>query len=68
MIQACHFFLVPSWSSSMPLYPFIVLQVKEGALILCSSVVFSLRLTFESIKELGVHQHLSTNGPNQMVF
>jgi hypothetical protein len=38
----------------MPLYPSIMLEVRERALIPCSFVVFSLRLTFESIKELGV--------------
>ncbi len=29
IIEACQFFLVPSWSSSMPLYPSKVLRVKE---------------------------------------
>jgi hypothetical protein len=53
VIKACHFFLVPSWSSSMPLYPSIVLRAKEHALIPCSSVVFNLGLTL-SLKELGV--------------
>ncbi len=54
MSEACHFFVVPSRSSRTPLYPSIVLQAKEHALIPCSSVVFSLGLTFESLKELEV--------------
>jgi hypothetical protein len=29
VIEACQFFLVPSWSSNTPLYPFIVLQSRE---------------------------------------
>jgi hypothetical protein len=56
VIEVCHFFLVPSQSSNTPLYPFIVLRAKERASIPCSFVVFSLGLTFESFKELGVHQ------------
>jgi hypothetical protein len=52
--EACHFFLVPSWSSSMPLYPSIVLRARERAPTPCPSVVFNLGLTFESLKELGV--------------
>jgi hypothetical protein len=55
MIEACHFFLVLSQSSSTPLYPSKVLQAKERALILYFFVVFSLGLTFESLEELGVH-------------
>jgi hypothetical protein len=38
----------------MPLYPSIVLRAKERAPTPCPSVVFSLGLTFESLKELGV--------------
>jgi hypothetical protein len=53
--KACHFVLIPSWSSSTPLYPFIVLRTTKRAPISCFSVVFSLGLTFESLKELGVH-------------
>jgi hypothetical protein len=56
VIEACHFFLVAPQSSSMPFYPYIVLRAKECAPTLCSSVVFSLGLTFESFKELGVRQ------------
>ncbi len=52
--EACQFFLIPSRSSNMPLYPFKVLWAKECALILCSSDVLCLGLTFESLKELGV--------------
>jgi hypothetical protein len=54
VIEACHFFLVPSWSSNMPLYPFIVLWAKECAPSPCSFDVFSLGFTFESVKELGL--------------
>ncbi len=38
----------------MPFYPSIVLRAKERALTPLPSVVFSLGLTFESLKELGV--------------
>jgi hypothetical protein len=55
MIKACHFFLVPSQSSKTPLYQ---LRTREHALTLCSSVVFNLGFTFESLKELGVHQNV----------
>jgi len=51
--EACQFFLVPSRSSSMPLYPFKVLWTRERALTPYSSTVFYLGLTFESLKELG---------------
>jgi hypothetical protein len=40
VFEACQFFLVPSRSSSMPLYPSKVLQVRERALTFCSFVVF----------------------------
>ncbi len=49
--EACHFFLVPSRSSSMPLHPFIMLRARECA---PTPVVFNLGLTFESLEELGV--------------
>jgi hypothetical protein len=52
--KACQFFLIPSRSSSMPLYPSKVLQARERALTPHSSIVFCLGLTFESFKELGV--------------
>jgi hypothetical protein len=42
MIEACHFFLVPSWNSNTPFYPSIVLRTKECASTFCSSIVFSL--------------------------
>jgi len=54
MSEACQLFLVPSRSSSMPLYPTKVLQAKEHAPTPYSSIVFCLGLTFESLKELGV--------------
>jgi len=52
--KACQIFLIPSWSFSTPLYPFKVLQARERAPTFCSFVVFHLRLTLESFKELGV--------------
>ncbi len=58
MNEACHFVLVPSRSSSMPLYPSIMLRAKECAPIPYPSVVLNLGLTFESFKELGVHHSL----------
>ncbi len=63
MIEVCQIFLVPSWSSSMPLYPSIMLQARECALTLCSSIVFSLRFTFESLKEFGTCKKLD-GSPN----
>jgi hypothetical protein len=54
VIEAYQFFLVPSWSSSTPLYPSKVLRAREHAPTLCSSDVFCLGLTFESFKELRV--------------
>jgi hypothetical protein len=49
----CQFFLVPSWNSNTPFYPSKVLRARECAPTPCSSVVFYLGLTFESLKELG---------------
>ncbi len=49
---SCHFFLIPSRSSNTPLYPQSV--VSQGACPNSSLFhCFHLRLTFESIKELG---------------
>jgi hypothetical protein len=56
--KACHFFLVPSQSSNMPLYPFIVLRARERAPIPYPSIVFNLGLTFESLKELRMRHKL----------
>jgi hypothetical protein len=58
MNKACHFFLVPLWSSSTPLYLSIMLRVRERASTLCSSTIFSLELTFESLKELRVRHDI----------
>ncbi len=55
--KVCQLFLVPSRSSSTPLYPSKVLRAREHALIPYSFVVFYLGLTFESLKELGVRHH-----------
>jgi len=54
--EACQFLLVPSRSSSTPLYPSKVLRAKELASAPCFSIVFCLKLTFESLKELKVRQ------------
>jgi hypothetical protein len=51
--EACQFFLIPSRSSNMPLYPSKMLRAKERASTLCSFVVFCLGLTLESLKKLG---------------
>jgi hypothetical protein len=49
MIEACHFFVVPSQSSSTPLYPSIVLWAKEWPPTPHYSIVFSLGFTIESL-------------------
>ncbi len=59
VIEAFHFFLVPSQRSNTPFYPYIMLQARERAMIPCFFVVFCLRLTFESMKELGVRHVVS---------
>jgi hypothetical protein len=46
VVEACQFFLVPSRSSSTPLYPVKVLRAKERAPTPCSSTIFCLGLTF----------------------
>jgi len=56
--KGCQLFIVPSCSSSTPLYPSKVLWVRERALTPYCFVVLCLGLTFESLKELGVH-HLA---------
>ncbi len=61
--EAFHFFLVPFRSSSTPLYPSIVLWIRERAPTLYSSVVFNLGFTFEPFKELKVCQC-----PNSLLF
>ncbi len=57
--EACQFFLVPSRSSSTPFYPSKVLRARKCAPTFYSFVVFCLGLTFESLKELGVHYPIS---------
>jgi hypothetical protein len=42
IVEACQFFLVPSWSSSTPLYPFKVLRVTKRAPTFYSFTVFNL--------------------------
>jgi len=51
--KVCQLFLVPSRSSSTPLYPSKV-RVREHAPTPYSFVVFCLGFTFESLKELGM--------------
>jgi len=55
VVKPYQFFLVPSQSSSTPLYPSKVRWAKERGPTPCSFVVFCLGLTFEFLKELGVH-------------
>jgi hypothetical protein len=62
IIEACKFFLVPSRSSSTPLYLSKVLRARERAPTLYYYDVFNLGLTFESLKELGARQY------NQWIF
>jgi hypothetical protein len=52
IIEACQFFLVPSWSCRTPLYPPKMLRAKEGPWFFVFSC-FQLGLTFESLEELG---------------
>jgi hypothetical protein len=66
--EACWFFLVPSRSSNMPLYPSKVLRTKEHAPTPCYSFVFCLGLTFESLKELGVGLPLQALSATSLVF
>jgi hypothetical protein len=63
MIEACHFLLVHPGAPArfLPLYSAASQGVCHSGHTptLCSSVVFSLELTFESLKELGVrHLHI----------
>ncbi len=56
VVEACQFFLVPSRSSNMPLYPSKMLGAKEHASI--PYFVFYSGFTFESLKELGARHQL----------
>jgi len=58
--KAYQLLLVPSWSSSTPLYPSKVLRARERASTSYSSTVFCWGFTFESLKELGV-RHVKNN-------
>jgi hypothetical protein len=64
VIEACQFFLFPTWNSSTPFYPSKVMWTRERAPILCFSVVFCLGLPFESLKELGACQYDWSHGLN----
>jgi len=46
--ETCQLFLIPSRSSSTPLYPLKVLRTRERGPTLYSSAIFSLGFTFES--------------------
>jgi hypothetical protein len=50
------FFLVPSWSSSTPLYPSKVLRAKEHAATPCFFVIFNLDSQLSPLKSLGACQ------------
>jgi len=54
--EACQIFLVPSWSSNMPLYPSKVLRAREHAQFFALPLFFIWGFPFESFKELGVCQ------------
>jgi len=58
--EACQFFLVPSRSSSTPLYPSKVLWAMEHALTPYFSTILCSRLAFESLKELGARHFMSS--------
>jgi hypothetical protein len=55
VVEACQFFLVPFRSFSTPFYPSKVLWAREHAPTPCSFDVSYLGLTFESLKQLGMH-------------
>ncbi len=57
--EACQFFLVPSRSSSTPLYPSKVLWVRECAPTPYSSIVLSLDSHLSPSRSLGSRQPLS---------
>ncbi len=42
IVEACQFFLIPSWSSNMPLYPSKGAASQGAALTPCCSVVLNL--------------------------
>jgi hypothetical protein len=56
VIEACQFFLVPSRSSSTPLYLSKVLRAKERAPTPCFSTIFLFGTHFWILKVLGVRQ------------
>jgi hypothetical protein len=58
VVETCQFFLVPSWSSSMPFYPSKVLRARERAPTLYSFVVSSLDSHLSPLKELRMHHVL----------
>jgi hypothetical protein len=61
VVEACQFFLIPSWSSSTPLYPSKVLQAKELAWLLALLLFFVWDSPLESFKELGACHIVFTN-------
>ncbi len=46
VVEACQFFLVPSWSSNTPLYPSKMLWAREHGPTPCSFAIFCLGFTF----------------------
>ncbi len=66
VIEACQFFLIPSWNSSTHFYPSIMLRARERATTSYYSVVFNLGLTFESLKELGMCDNMCNQCANIM--
>ncbi len=59
MSEACQLFLVPSRSSNTPLYPSKCCEL--GSVLQLLLVPLLLGLTFESFKELGVRQGVTTD-------
>ncbi len=57
MTKACQLFLVPSRSSNPPLYPSKGCELRSVLRLLLFRC-FLLGLTFESLEELGVRQHV----------
>jgi hypothetical protein len=60
VVEDCKFFLVPSRSSSTPLYPSKVLRARERAWLFALSLFSVWDSHLESFKELGTHQKTCT--------
>jgi hypothetical protein len=68
VIKCLSFFLVPSHSSSTPLYPPKVLQAREHVPNSLLFRCFCLRFTFESIKEFRSTSRVANNSSQDFVF